>query len=271
MRESTGLAWACERTRCARAVLSLARHTLLDALRERVFRGLAFALLALLALSRLIDPLALGEGRRITIDAGLTLATLFGFLLLLTLGTRVVQKEIERKTILLLLARPLRRGELILGKYFGTVAVVGAGVVGMVGVLALVLLVSGYAFDGSLAVAGYYAFLELAILAALSMLLTVFTSSALAAFFLIGLFVAGHAAPSILEMARLSSNGVAARALETLFYAVPRLDLYRYALEAVHGIHPPAGQVLWATAYAVLYSAAALTAGTLAFRRREFS
>jgi len=182
-----------------------------------------------------------------------------------------VQKEIERKTILLLLARPLRRGELILGKYFGTVAVVGAGVVGMVGVLALVLLVSGYAFDGSLAVAGYYAFLELAILAALSMLLTVFTSSALAAFFLIGLFVAGHAAPSILEMARLSSNGVAARALETLFYAVPRLDLYRYALEAVHGIHPPAGQVLWATAYAVLYSAAALTAGTLAFRRREFS
>jgi len=268
-RETAGL--EREAIRAARAVLSLARHTLVDAFRERAFRGLSLFLLVLLGVARLIGPLALGEGRRITLDVGLTLITLFGLFLILTLGTRSVQKEVEQKTILMLLARPVRRGEFVLGKFFGSVAVVATGLSGMLAILAGVLLLSGYEFNGSLAVAGYYAFLELVIVSALSMLLTVFTSPVLAAFFLLGLFVAGHLAPSLLEMARLLPGGAAARALESLLLVVPRLDLYRYGAEVVHGIRAPASQVAWATLYAGLYSAAALLLGILAFRRREFS
>ncbi|MFH1143095.1 MAG: ABC transporter permease subunit [Candidatus Eisenbacteria bacterium] len=253
-----------------RTVLSLARHTLIDALRERVFSALGLFLIVFMILARLIDPLALGEGRRITIDLGLTLMTLFGLLLILLLGTRVVQKEIDRKTILLLLARPVRRGEFLLGKFLGSLAVTGAGLAGMLALLALVLAVSGFHFDLSLAVAGYFAFLELAIVCALSMLLTVFTSPALASFFLLGLFTGGHLAPSLLDAARLLP-GAGARVLEALFLLIPRLDLYRYSLEVVHGVRPSGPEVAWATAYALLYSTAALLLALLVFRRREFT
>jgi len=253
------------------AVYSLARHTLIDALRERVYRVLGLFLVLLLGITRLLDPLALGEGRRVTLDLGLTLISLFGFLLVLMLGTRVVQKEIERKTILMLLARPITRAEFLLGKFVGIVAVVGSGLAGMLLILVAVLWISGYGVHLGLAVAGLYAFLELVIVAALGMLLTVFTSPLLSSFFLLGLYVGGHLSPSLLEMARLLPNALAARAVEGLFLLVPRLDLYSYTLEAVHGWVPSAGTVAWAVTYALLYAVAALLLALAVFRRRQFS
>jgi len=255
----------------ARLVLSLARHTLVDALRERAFRILALFLVVMLAVARLVEPLALGEGRRVTLDLGLGLMSLFGLLLILLLGTRVVQKEIERKTILLILARPVGRGEFLAGKFLGGLGVVAIGLAGMLALLAAVLAISGYAFDASLAAAGFFAFLELVVVSALSMLLTVFTSPMLASFFLIGLYVAGHLAPSLLEAARLLPSAGSARVLEALFLAVPRLDLYRHTLEAVHGVRPAPGEVAWAVAYTALYAGAALSLALLVFRRREFA
>ncbi len=253
------------------AILSLARHTLLDALRARVLRTLAVFLVLLLGAARLLSPLALGEGRRVTLDLGLGFVALFGFLLVLLLGTRLVQNEVEQRTILILLARPLHRLEFLVGKFGGLVAVIAVGLSSMLAILALVLSVSGYAYDISLAVAGYYAFLELVIVGALSMLLTVFTSPLLASCFLVGLYIAGHLSTSLLEMARLVPSAFAARLLEGAFYLLPRLDLYSRTLEVVHGVPARPAELLWATTYAVLYATAALLLSWLIFRRREFA
>lgn len=253
------------------AILSLARHTLIDALRERLLRMLALFLAVLLLATRLASPLALGEGRRVTLDLGLGLLSLFGFLLVMLLGTRMVQQEVEGRTILLVLARPVRRIEFLLGKLLGLLGVVGIGLAGMLGILALVLLTAGYGVDASLAVAGLCAFLELAMVSALAVLLAACTSPILSAFLLLALYVAGHLLHGLLEMARMVSQPLLAGALRGAFHLLPRLDLYGTALQAVHGTPLPAGAVLWGVAYAVLYSAGVLALALLAFRRREFA
>ncbi len=251
------------------AVLSLARHTFLDALRQRAYVVLGLFTVAMLATSRLVNPLALGEGRRVTIDLGLACMALFGFLLIALLSTRMVQKEIERKTILVLLAKPLRREEFILGKFFGLVAVTGVSLAAMLISLAGVLVLSGYAVDGSLIVAGYFAFLELFIVASLAMLLTVFTSPVLSTFFLVGLFVAGHLGSSLSDLASMLPSQLAGKLLAALFHVLPRLDLYSYTLEVIHGMPVSGGQLLWATLYALVYSVGALGLALLVFRYRE--
>jgi ABC-type transport system involved in multi-copper enzyme maturation permease subunit len=252
------------------AVLSLARHTLLDALRERVFRTLAVFLLVLFAAAQLVKPLALGEGRRVTLDLGLGLVSLAGLLLVLFLGPRAVQREIERRTILVLLARPLRRGELLLGKYLGMWAVTAIALAGMFLILGLVLLLSGYGLPQALPAAGLLAALELGVLCALSLLVTSLAGPALAGVVLLALFIAGRLAPSLLDAARLLPDAPAAL-LGALFRLLPRLDLFTAGLEAVHGATLPAGVLLWAAAYALLYSAAILLIALLVLRRREFA
>lgn len=254
-----------------RPLLTLARHTVLDAMRERAFVTLAVFALLMLAASRVVVPLALGEERRVTLDLGLGMLSLFGFLLVLFLGTRMVQKEIDRKTILLLLAKPIRRTELILGKYAGLAAVLAISVGGMVAALALVLLSAGHSFGWSLAVAGYCALLELWVVAALAMLLTAFSSPVLATFFLVGIYIAGHLASSLLEAAQMVPSALGTILLKGVFLVVPRLDLFSYTLEVVHGMPVRGVELLWATIYAVLYVAGAILASVLIFRRREFS
>jgi Cu-processing system permease protein len=252
------------------ATLSLAHHTLLDALRERIFRTLALFVILLFGVAQLVKPLALGEGRRVTLDIGLGLVTLAGLLLVVFLGTRAVQREIERRTILVLLARPVRRCEFLLGKYLGMLAVTGIALGGMLVLLALVLWGSGYGLEGGLLVAGLFAFFELAILCALSLVLTTLASPALAACGLLAAFVAGHLAPSLLATSALAPGSVVGGIARTLFQVVPRLDLYNVTLEVVHGTPVTAAAGIWAGAYAVLYSAAALLAALLVLRRREF-
>ncbi len=246
-----------------RPILSLAHHTLLDALRERLARTLALFLAALLLAARLVGPLALGKGERVTRDLGLGLLSLFGFLLVLLLGTRIVQKEVEGRTILLLLARPLRRVEFLAGKFLGLLAVLAIGLAGMLAILAGVLALSGYAVDGALVFSGLYAWLELVIVSALALLLAACSSPLLAAFLLLALYVAGHLIHGLLDMARLVSQPVLAEALRGAFYLLPRLDLY--------GGSSAGGALPWAAAYAALYATGVLLLALVAFRRREFS
>ncbi|MBD3237882.1 MAG: ABC transporter permease subunit [Candidatus Eisenbacteria bacterium] len=254
-----------------RAVLTLARHTVLDAMRERAFLTLGVFAFLTFAASQVVTPLALGEERRVTLDLGLGMLSLFGFLLVLFLGTRMVQKEIDRKTILLLLAKPLHRSELVVGKYVGLAAVLLISVTGMLAALALVLLSSGHSFGWSLGVAGYYAVLELWVIAALTMLLTAFSSPVLATFFLVGIYIAGHLASSLIDAAEMLPSALGAMLLKGLFLVIPRLDLYSYTLEVVHGAAIRPAELLWATAYALLYAGGAILASLLIFRRREFS
>ena len=253
------------------AVGSLARHTFLDAFRERAFLVLGIYGLVMLGASRLISPLALGEGRRVTIDLGLGGVALFGFLLIALLGTRMVHKEIDSKTILMILAKPIRRGEFILGKFFGLIAVVGVSLIGMTILLAGILALSRYSFDATLLIASYYAFLELVIVAAVAMLLTAFTSPVLATFFLLGLFIVGHLSSSLIDLAQMLPSPATGYLLKGLFFILPRFDLFSFTLEVVHGMPIAATAVLWATLYAGVYSAGALLIAILAFRGREFS
>jgi ABC-type transport system involved in multi-copper enzyme maturation permease subunit len=253
------------------AVLSLARHTFLDALREKAFLVLGLFGIVMLGVSRLVSPLALGEERRVTIDLGLGFIALCGFLLIALLGTRMVHKEIERKTILVILSKPLRRVEFLAGKYLGLVGVLAVSLAGMTLLLGGVLALSSYRVDGALAVAGYYAFLELVVVAALAMLLVAFTSPVLATFFLLGLYIVGHLAGSLIDLAAMVPDPALGRAVRAVFYVLPRLDLYSYTLEVVHGVPASVGQLLYATAYALAYATGALLLALAVFRSREFS
>lgn len=252
------------------AIWSLARHTLLDALRERIFRALAGYLVLLFAAAQLLRPLALGEGRRVTLDLGLALVSLAGLLLVLLLGARALQREIERRTILVLLARPIGRATLLAGKFLGMWAVTAIALAGMLVILGGVLWACGYGLTPGLLPVAYFGLLELALLCALSLLLANLAGPALAGGALLALFVAGRLAPSLLEAARLLPETPLAPLLAAAFRLLPRLDLFTAGVAGLHGATLTPAHYLWAGGYALAYVTAVLLLALLALRRREF-
>jgi Cu-processing system permease protein len=161
----------------ATTVWILAQKELREALRNRwfllytlAFLGLALGLSALSSAGAGLDGLA-GYGRT---AAGLVnLVLLMVPLMALTVGAQSLAGEEERRTLAYLLAQPLSRGELFLGKYIGLS-------LSLLATLALGFGVAGL-FLGAQAggdPAGYLALVGLAFLLGLVMLSTGFLISA---------------------------------------------------------------------------------------------
>lgn len=97
-----------------------------EALRDRIL----FAVLGLGAASVLfglgLGSLSYAESVRIVVDHGLVTISLLANLIAIFLGANFLYKELELRTLYVLLAKPVARHELVLGKYLGilfTVAV----------------------------------------------------------------------------------------------------------------------------------------------------
>jgi ABC-type transport system involved in multi-copper enzyme maturation permease subunit len=103
-------------------VWALAKTTLREMLREKVFMIVVFIAAALLALSFLLGALSFDEQRKILADFGFLAIEVAMLGVSFFLGSYLIAKEIEKQTCLLILSRPISRGQFILGKMGGLMA-----------------------------------------------------------------------------------------------------------------------------------------------------
>lgn len=120
-------------------VWTLAKTTLREMLREKVFMVVVVIAAGLLALSFLLGALSFDEQRKILTDFGFLAIQTAMLGISLFLGSYLLAKEIEKQTCLLILSRPVSRGQFILGKMGGVLAL-NTLVMGALGVLLFTLL-----------------------------------------------------------------------------------------------------------------------------------
>ena len=263
---------ALKRPGAARRVAAIARNTFREAVRDRVLYNLVLFVLILTGGAVFLGELSAAQETKIIVDMGLSAALLFGVFIAIFVGVGLVYKEIERRTIYAIFAKPVGRGEFLLGKYLGlcltlavNVAVMGAGVS-----LALVYVRGGWdplALSIWPAVALVY--VELMILVAVALLFSSFSSPALSALLTFAVFVIGHFSAALKGLA--GTAGGASRALfGALYYLLPNLSNYAYITAASHGRTPTAPDFFGGVAYGLAYIAVLLAASALVFQRRNF-
>ena len=250
--------------------LLIAQNTFREAVRDRVLAGILIGGLVLMALTRVGSALAMGEDLRLTVDLGLSSISLLGLLVILLVGTSLVAKEIERKTIFNLLSRPLPRPVYLIGKWAG-----------LTGALALVALVLGTALAllvtalGSpqhipaIAQATYLAVLELSLLTSLAVLFSALSTPVLSALYTLGMFLAGQWCDDLRRLAVKLPAG-AREVLATIADVLPNLPLFNMRSLAAAGDVTGLAHLGLATGYAVLYCACALALASAAFESRDF-
>ncbi len=114
-------------------IYAIAINTFREAVRDRVLHGVLGFGCAVLFFTLALAELSLREQARVVQDVGLASISLFSVLVAIFLGSSLLYKEIERKTLYVILPKPIRRSEFLLGKYVGIcitsfvfVAVMGA-------------------------------------------------------------------------------------------------------------------------------------------------
>ena len=249
----------------------IARNAFREAVRDRVLYNLVLFVLLLTGAAVFLGELTAGNEARVITNLGLSATLVFGAFIAVFVGVGLVSKEIEKRTVYAIFAKPVGRGEFLVGKYFGlcltlavNVAVMGAGIS-----LAL-FYVKGAALFTSVWAAIFLIFLELAILTAVTLLFSSFSSPALSALLTFFVFLIGHFSASLRDFAESLGTNSAKFFFNFLYYFLPNLEYFNFKTAAAHGKIPAVEHFLGATAYAVVYVAILLAISVLIFSRRNF-
>ena len=252
------------------SALLIARNTFREVVRDRVLAGITLGGLALLVLTRLATPLAMGEGLRLTVDLGLSSISWLGQLVILTVGSALVSKEIDKRTIFNLLSRPLSRPVYLIGKWMGLSAALAAVAATLGLALYLMLVALGHAaYALPLAQAVYLATLELAVVTSIAVMFSALSTPVLSALYTLGLFLAGEWCDDLRAFATHAPGGLKTM-LESIANLLPNLPLFNMRTLAAHGEPTTLLHLGLATGYALLYAGCVLMLASAAFESRDF-
>ena len=109
-------------------MFTIAQNTIRELIRNKFFSVILFLGIIFILVSFALETLALGELRRVLYDFGLSFIEITGLAVILFLGGGMIAREIEGRTIFLMLSKPVSRSSIFLGKFIGFATVV----VGMV-------------------------------------------------------------------------------------------------------------------------------------------
>ena len=250
-------------------VLAVAANTFRETVRERVLYNLVLFALLMTVSGLLLGQLSIRQDEKIIKDIGLAAMELFGTLIAVFIGTGLVSKEIERRSLFPLLAKPLSRGELFLGKFAGLAFTLLANLAVMTAALYLTLLATGRRLDPLLLSAILPIFLGLLLVVAFAMLFSSLTSSTLAAIFTVGIAVAGRFT-DILRNLREVAPDAPPWLGQALYAVLPNFAHFDLKDRVTYGDPVPAGVLLWIGVYAAAWIAIVLGLGLAAFRSRDF-
>ena len=254
-------------------VVPIALNTFRESVRDRVLYNLVLFVLLLVGASIFLGELSFSQETKIIVDTGLSAMLIFGVLISIFIGIGLVYKEIDKRTVYNLLAKPIHRYEFILGKYFGLcfTLLVNTAVMAVAVAAALLYIKGGWdAIQLKIWPAAYLIFLELMVVTAVALLFSSFSSPMLSALFTFSLFIIGSFSKDLKLFADTVGSGIVRVLCQVLYYLLPNLANFHHITETANGQAASSSMLIAATTYAALYIAALLSATVLIFQRRNF-
>jgi Cu-processing system permease protein len=253
-----------------KSIWIIASNTYREIIRDRILYGMLVFALLLIGLSLALGQLSFAEQVRISVNFGFTAIHLSAVIISIFVGSTLVTKEVDKKTVLTLLARPISRLEFLLGKGLGLIFIN----VTVVSCLALILVVTflllGADLNLSFFVALHGVFLESAILLAFSLFFGAFATPVMVVPFCIGIFLIGHWMNSLshfLGKREDASLSMLAKFLETV---LPNLESFNWRTHVIYDDVVPWAEFAKVNIYAVFWFVLLISLSAFFFGRRDF-
>jgi ABC-type transport system involved in multi-copper enzyme maturation permease subunit len=255
-----------------RRVGVVALNTFREAVRDRVLYNLVFFALLMMAAAIAVGQISIGIEQTVIVSLGLSAISVIGLLISVFIGVALVSKEMDKRTLYALLAKPVRRWEFLLGKFAGLVLTLAVNTAAMALGLLLVMIYMKHSLERSDAVvmvAVYFILLKLALIVALALLFSCFTTPLLAILFTVGLYIVGLYVQELRNLPVEVMSPAMAALTKWLSYLLPNFENFNVMAMAAHGRAVPGALILQNTLYTVVYCTIVLTAAAAVFSRRN--
>ena len=254
-----------------------------ETVRDKILYTLLFFVLLLVAFSKLLGDWSVFDRSVVVVDFSLGVMSLGGLAIAIFIGVGLIQKEIQRKTILTLLSKPVRRWQFLVGKYLGLVLVLAVNVLAMTLALWAVLRAAQDTFDPRLLLASYETFWEMAVITAVALVFSSFSTPVVSSLLTFAVFLASHLSGGILqymetmrkESARIPGAAPASPMVEWFariaHWTLPDLEIFDVRSQVAHGIPLPDGYLFWSTLHGLGWTVFLLALSSIWFSRRDFN
>jgi ABC-type transport system involved in multi-copper enzyme maturation permease subunit len=250
-------------------VFVIARNVFEDARHNKVlYIGVGFALL-LIVFSYFLGQVSLHQDVKVVKDIGMGTISILGVFVAVYLSVNTLYKELQQRTVYTIISKPIRRFEIVLGKFVGMAMVLGATVVLMTFFLLILTSLLEFRIDVGLLPALLLIYFELLIVAGLGLVFSSFSSPFLSGFFTFGLFLIGRVSFELGQFGERSRNELFkffATGVQRLF----DLESFNLRTEVVHGL-PVYFEDFWNPIfYALSLVGVCLVLAAISFERRDF-
>ncbi len=251
-------------------IRAIALNTFKEAIRDRILYLLLFFASVCIIFSRLLALLTVGDRAKIIMDVGLASVSLFGVLMAILIGTGLVYKEIDKRTIYTLLSKPIQRYQFLLGKYLGLLLTLLVMLVLMSLIFFVLMLFHRYPVEGTFFIAIFFIFVELCLITAVALLFSCFSTPILSTLFSLSFYLIGHLSWGLETLINKIPRSGIKTLFQILYVFLPDLENFNFKTEVVHHLPIPPKIFIYSFLYGIFYAVFILAIATMVFRKRDF-
>lgn len=250
-------------------LLAVAQNTFKETIRNRVLLNILFFAVGLILLSLVVGDWSMYQQVKVIKDFGLSAMSIFGLLIAVFIGIRLMVQELEQKTIYLIVSKPIRRWEFVFGKYIGLSVTLALNVLFM----SIALWGAGYLMEGfidwSLIPAIVLLYVEILLVVAFSMLFSSFMMPTVSAIATLMIFVVGHLSDYLMEFITVYPDRGYHWLLKAIYYVVPNLEKLNLKIAVVEDLPFDSQTVFNGFFYGVSYILILLIVTAVVFNRKD--
>ncbi|MBI5048313.1 MAG: ABC transporter permease [Deltaproteobacteria bacterium] len=266
------------------AVWSVALITFKEGIKNRIIFGIFIIALLLFAATTILTTLFMRDIVKVAVDLSLSTVSFAGLLTLLFIGVNLFGKDLDKRTIYMVISRPVSRSQYLIGKFLGIVLLsfVVVAFLGILSAIPVILSKRFYYYPEArfdwwiYFIAVIYIFIKLAIVSAIITLFASFTSNSFIALVLsLVAYIIGQSTESVRgllasQVEKIDVSPILSYMVEIAYYVFPNISAFDLKTQAAHGLSINPSYIIWTALYAIFYMTIAVVIGTLAFKRREF-
>ena len=249
-----------------KAILTFAKTTVRAWIRDKTFYSILLISVLVVLTSLFLTKMTLGNQAKVVNDLGLTVILFFGVFMTLFTGT----VSFEDKTLYILLSKPIPRFYWILGNYLGSLFILLINTLVLMAVLYGLGWMIGAPWGLGMSAAIYMIFLELMIVAAVSLFFSSFmTSNPLSKFCTLCVFLAGHLLEEVKTLLSASGDDILLPFFRALYLILPNFKAFDLKTEAIHQLPIEPSHLEFASIYGLAYVGILLILSSVAFARTD--
>lgn len=260
-------------TRTTSVVAAVGRVTFWEIVRDKVLYNIILCAFLLFGLGFLASRLMFVRQDRVVLDFGLSAVNISCAMIAGFTGAGLIGRELERRTILVALTRPISRLQFVLGKFAGLSAVLFINWVLLSGVFCWILWGSTANFGAIASPTLFWAlillFFQSLILAAVAIFFSSFTTTSLAVIFTIGCYLIGNNVSQMRTIATRTHSVLGRMMLELGAAVLPNLEYFSLGNKVTYGIPVSSSFLFFSIFYALMIATTALLLSGVTLHWRE--